>query len=292
LDENHAPPKTLEELQTFADTLETGDILLMHCTHTFGKLAQLGTRSVWDHVAMIVRLPTDDEEAIKARRELIKTSPQPISKTMAWPEPGETGPVEVFEAMGGGVFSYPFAAHVICRGEFCKYVAVRRLRDAQGQPISKERQKKIQDFVHEYWARPYEEGNSGMMELAKPIFRRGPHKMVNKPRDKRKETLDNFFCSELIAEALQAAGILPEDTLNSNELLPAHFAPNKSVDKILERHALCQQHGYKLGPVEVYKAPKTTLHKAIMDRRAELHAKTDRDTGKPILKEEQTTNTK
>ena len=37
-------PKTLKELQEYAEShLETGDLLIMHCTHRFGKIAQLLT---------------------------------------------------------------------------------------------------------------------------------------------------------------------------------------------------------------------------------------------------------
>eukprot|EP00429_Kryptoperidinium_foliaceum_P024322 CAMPEP_0176149664 /NCGR_PEP_ID=MMETSP0120_2-20121206/76373_1 /TAXON_ID=160619 /ORGANISM="Kryptoperidinium foliaceum, Strain CCMP 1326" /LENGTH=65 /DNA_ID=CAMNT_0017486479 /DNA_START=30 /DNA_END=224 /DNA_ORIENTATION=- len=63
---------------------------------------------------------------------------------MPWPKPGEEGPVEVLEAMGGGTFAYPFTAHAICRGRFIKYAAVRRLRNAQGQPLGKEEKAKIE----------------------------------------------------------------------------------------------------------------------------------------------------
>ena len=261
-------PKTLEELQSFGDEhLETGDCLIMHCTHRFGKIAQLMTGSPWDHVAMVVRCPTDDEHAMQARIALIQKAPQPISATMPWPKPGELGPVEVFEAMGGGAFSYPFTAHAICRGRFCKYTAVRRLRNAKGEPLDGEAKQKIEEFVQSYWGRPYEEGRAGMFELARPIFKRNPR--VHKKRDKSQETLDNLFCSELIAEAYQAAGILPEETLNSNEILPSMFAPGKAVDKYLK----VQSHGYTLGEVEIFKAPKSHIHTAILDRRAELKSK-------------------
>jgi hypothetical protein len=94
-------PKTLKGLQEYAESnLETGDLLIMHCTHRFGKIAQLFTASVWDHVAMVVRLPTNDANAMRARMALIQKAPISISKSMKWPTPGQEGPVEVFEAHG------------------------------------------------------------------------------------------------------------------------------------------------------------------------------------------------
>lgn len=169
---------------------------------------------------MSLRLPTNDPDALQARMALIQQSPRPISDTMTWPEPGEEGPVEVMEAMGGGAFAYPFTAHVITRGDFCKYSAVRRLRHSQtGKPLSDIKRKQLEQFVQEYWARPYESGRAGMFELARPMFHRNPARKKNILRDKKQEALDNLFCSELIPEALQAAELLPEETLNSNEIL-------------------------------------------------------------------------
>ena len=73
--------------------------------------------------------------------------------------------------------------------------------------------------MHEFWARPYEQGRAGMFELARPMFHRDPAKKRHTLRDKKQEALDNLFCSELITEAMQAAELLPEDVLNSNEIL-------------------------------------------------------------------------
>ncbi|KAL3925040.1 MAG: hypothetical protein SGARI_005921 [Bacillariaceae sp.] len=274
-------PKTIDELTAFGETLQTGDILIMHCTHTFGKIAQLFTLSTWDHVAMVVRLPTDDENALKARIALIQKSPQPVSETMPWPNPGEEGPVEIFEAMGGGAFSYPFTAHVITRGDFCKYSAVRRLTNKDGEPLDDDRKKKIEEFVQEFWARPYEQGRAGMFELARPMFHRSPAKKRHRLRDKKQEALDNLFCSELITEAMQAAELLPEDNLNSNEILPGMFAPGKAIDKYLAD----EDHGYALGEVEVFKAPQTPLHEAVTERRAKLQHKIKEEAGKDVLDE-------
>ena len=109
---------------------------------------------------MVVRLPTNDANAMRARMALIQKAPMPISKTMKWPTPGQEGPVEVFEAMGGGVFSYPFVAHQVCRGPFIKYACVRKLRDANGKPLGTEARQKLEKFVQEFWARPYESGTS------------------------------------------------------------------------------------------------------------------------------------
>lgn len=169
--------------------------------------------------------------------------------------------MEVFEALGGGVFSYPFVAHQIFRGTFIKYACVRKLRDASGKPLGMEAREKLEKLVvKEFWARAYESGKAGMLELARPIFHHNPR--VDKKRNNTREMLDNLFCSELITEAYQAAGILPEETLNSNEILPSMYAPGKVIDKYLDR----ESHGFKLGPAEIFKAPSTPLSKAVLYR--------------------------
>jgi len=260
--DSHSNPKTLEELTAFGETLHTGDILIMHCTHDFGKLAQLGTMSPWDHVGMVIKCAPQDEAA---RNKLVAEKPPTPSHVMPWPKPAVER-TEVLEAMGGGVFSYPFTTHAICRGNTFKYIAVRRLRNKAGEPLSEEQQRKVEAFVQEFWGRPYEQGNAGYMELARPVLRmRNPN--VHQKRDKSLEQLDHVFCSELITEALQRAEILPEETLNSNEILPSMFAPGQAVDKYLE----VAEHGYRLGEVEVYKAPKTPLNTAILKKREEAH---------------------
>ncbi|CAB9514568.1 Orthopoxvirus protein of unknown function (DUF830) [Seminavis robusta] len=277
---NMTPPESLEELKVFGEGLQTGDILLMHCTHTFGKLAQLMTYNVWDHVAMIVRLD-DDSDITQKRIALIQAKPQPKSSTLDWPLPGSPGygNVEVFEAMGGGVFSYPFVEHAIARGKFCKYTCVRRLRDAQGQPLSSDRRAKIEQFVQDMWGRPYEDsGVAGMSELARPIVKGAPNK--SKKANKDQEALDRLFCSELIAEAYQRAGLLPEESLNSNDILPAHFAPEQCIDTYLK----AETHGYTLSDVEIFKGPTTKLTKVINDRREELRA--NNDDADPALQEQ------
>jgi hypothetical protein len=130
---------------------------------------------------MFVRLPTNDANAMRAWMAFIQEAPMPISKTMKWPTPGQEGPVEVFEGRGG-VFSYPFVAHQICQWPCIKYACVRKLTDANGKPLGTEARQKVEKFVQEFWARPYESGKAGMLELAGPIFHLNPR--VDKKCDK------------------------------------------------------------------------------------------------------------
>ena len=269
-------PQNLDELKQFGDTLETGDVLIMHCTHSFGKLAQLATKSPWDHCAMIVKCR---QENVEDRLELIAAKPQPPSSTVRpWPIPGEPGyeTTEVLEAMAGGSFTYPFSSHVLARGRFCKYIGVRRLRDSKGQPLDKERQERLEKFVQEFWGRPYvKKVSKGLLQIVKPIltFRKlNPHLK----RDKSLEDLEEVFCSELIAEAFQAAGLLPDDTLNSNEILPSMFGPGKDVDRYLRIMNEQRHHTYSLGEVEVFKAPMTPLNTCIIETRERLRMERER----------------
>mmetsp|Transcript_18114 Transcript_18114/g.19634 ORF Transcript_18114/g.19634 Transcript_18114/m.19634 type:complete len:320 (+) Transcript_18114:130-1089(+) len=259
VNETDTNPETLEELGEFGETLETGDCIIVHCTHTFGKLTQIGTHSCWDHVGMIVKCA---EEDVPARLALMADKPIPKSQYMAWPEPRKEK-TEVFEAMGVGCFPYPFTAHVTNRGDTFKYMAVRRLRNRKGEPLDREQKRKIEECVREFWGRPYEAGKKGYLEMARAEFNllSGPN--IHKKRDKSREALDNMFCSELVTEAYQAAGILPELNLNSNEVMPSMFAPGNTIDKYLE----AEDHGFRLTDVEIFKAPGTPLHQAISAKR-------------------------
>eukprot|EP00591_Stephanopyxis_turris_P002367 CAMPEP_0195512216 /NCGR_PEP_ID=MMETSP0794_2-20130614/4247_1 /TAXON_ID=515487 /ORGANISM="Stephanopyxis turris, Strain CCMP 815" /LENGTH=309 /DNA_ID=CAMNT_0040639945 /DNA_START=49 /DNA_END=978 /DNA_ORIENTATION=+ len=269
-------PESFDDLKEFAEgELQTGDILICHCTHTFGKLAQVGTRSTWDHVSMVVRLDDNNlEETIKARTELIKNKSPLDPKfngndvpencpAMKFSMPGEAGPVEVFEAMGSGVHSYPIVEHAIARGPALKYVAVRKLRNSKGEPLDQEARAKCEKFVQEFWGRKYE---THYTELARAILKPKPKGLEKS--DKSQEGLDAVFCSELVAEVYQRMELLPEDTLNSNDVLPGMFAPDHGVDKLLEKGS----HDFKLGEAHIFRAPQTSLSKRINNKRAELWA--------------------
>jgi len=94
---------------------------------------------------------------------------------MPWPQPGEAGrPVEILEAMSAGTFSYSFTAHaIICRGRFCKYTAVCRMRHAQTgeHHWTKKARQKLEAFVPRILGPTLRKrSHVGMLEIAEAHF--------------------------------------------------------------------------------------------------------------------------
>lgn len=259
-------PTSVENLEEYCLNelnLQTGDVLLFHCTHAFGTYVQVVTGLPWDHVAMIVKLQEKDVATLKALMEKTplpdkfagEDIPDEKNVKIEWTEP-KAGQLMVFESMGVGSFAYPLQDLVVFRGKLWKYMTVRRLRDKDDNPLNQESHDAIMDFVKEAWAVPYEKSDfAGTMELICPVIKGSP-KM--RAKDKAGENLDNIFCSELVTEALQRANILPEETLNSNEILPHMYSPGLIIDKYIEKENI-----YKLGKLELLIAPQTSLSENI-----------------------------
>ena len=228
-----------EEVWSQVDQLATGDVLLVKATHTLGRIIQLGDWTDWDHVAMVVRQRGD---GVDARRRLNEAKPMdadmygddvPDGLVMFWPD-FAAGQLQLLEATKAGAFSYPLQELLQMRGKKYSHVALRKL----DPPLSDEQCAKVEAFVSEIWARPYDLPTANLKEVLKALVFDDPGDAV---KDKEDEGMEKFFCSELVAEALQQAGVLPERTLNSNEILPSMFAHGGAVDRILAkegRHTL------------------------------------------------------
>lgn len=219
-----------EDPDSVIANLRTGDVILCHCDHTFGKLTQWADWTSWDHVAMAVRM-SDDPNVVQERLNVMKEKGEfpkgmygkgfeNIEFNYTRPEPGQ---IQLLDAAGEGTFCYPLKERLVNRGEMYQYVGVRKL----DPPLTEEECAKVEKFVQEAWATPYE---TNFMEMLKPILR----KRVNiKKKNKQNETLQNLFCSELTAEALQKSGALTEEYLNSNEVVPSMFNHGGPIDKLM-----------------------------------------------------------
>ena len=60
---------TVEDPETFYDSLQTGDVLLVSQTSDFGALTQTFDKSPWDHCAMILRCTAEGAAAQAAKEE-------------------------------------------------------------------------------------------------------------------------------------------------------------------------------------------------------------------------------
>jgi len=280
---NNTPVRVIEELPVRrAQSIEaeeadlvTGDIILVHCTHEFGKMAQILDHTCWDHVAMIVRT---DEAAVALRIKDIASKPLPTDVAeytaeasgvhskyqdpqMSYSAP-KAGGVELLEAVGVGTFSYPLEECLVARGFKYKYTMIRKLIHGPTgrRGLDAEATAKVHEAVSLLWGRPYEKN---IMESLGAILR-GGDPAQGRHVDKSKEALDSIFCSELVAEIYQRAGLLKEEDLNSNEVLPRMFQPGGAIDDRLSGTE------YRLGSELLLVGPSGPSRDHLERRRDEL----------------------
>jgi len=202
------------------DSLRTGDIFLCHLVHKFGVAIQALDSTPWDHIAVVVRQRGERPSDLKPRPTQ-DVNPD-FYNSVVW-EPMRDGQLQLFETNGTGTWTYPLEQFVRVNSKKCPYIALRRMRwkDDAFRDAALE---KIEEFVREVWGRGYE---TNYLDLESAILGRkpDPHTLV----DKSHEHLSSIFCSELIAEAYQRAGLLPEDTLNSDQCMPSSFSTRRGV---------------------------------------------------------------
>ncbi len=100
--------------------LKTGDILLVRCSHLFGRTVRAATRGQWDHLALLIRRERD-------------------------------GKLCTLEATGDGCHNYTFATRM--QRDKWERVGVRRLSSTLGQ----EQQRTIEAFADEVEGLPYKQ---------------------------------------------------------------------------------------------------------------------------------------
>lgn len=253
-----------EEVRRQVDELRTGDVLLVKSTHAAGRLIQLGDWTHWDHVAMVVRQRGEDV-ATRTERNAEKPLPYemhgedvPERVGMFWSE-FAAQQLQILEATKAGSYCYPFQELLECRGPKYSHVAVRKLEP----PLTDEQCAKVEAFVQEVWGRPYDiVGNVGeFLTGLKAILSDDPGDAL---KNKGDEDLAKLFCSELVAEALQRAEILPEATLNSNEVLPSMFARGGAIDRILAEQGGHYSYG---GKERMLSAPQSEYYELYHEAR-------------------------
>ena len=172
--------------------LKTGDLVLFSGKRVMSAVIKAVTRSRWSHVGMVFNFPEYDFVTV-------------------WES---TIHGEVRDVSSGhlkkGVQLVPLSNRV---HRYNGRIAIRHL----SKPIPKEKIDDLNTLRLELRDRPYEKDR---MELAKAAY--------DGIAGKNEEDLTSVFCSELVAEAYQRAGLLTEDT-PSNEYTPADFSAEKGL---------------------------------------------------------------
>lgn len=205
----------------------TGDVLLFNQSTTPARLTKLFTWSKWSHAAVVVRMADDS--------------------------------LHVLEATGAGVALYTFES-VWRRYHRTTHVAVCRLLVPNG--LTPGDHESLYAFIEKMRGRPYERSIFSLVgkvargarspstgsadDPQQPIMRRSPTDvpvprnyspaLQTRTRRSRSATdMTEVFCSELVAGAFRALGVLAPDAVL--ELLPKHFDSTESGRMALERGA-------------------------------------------------------
>jgi hypothetical protein len=187
--------------------LDTGDLVLFSGTSTFSNLVKFATQGKWSHVGVVLRTLERPGEPLLWESTTLVDVPDV--------ETGEARP---------GVQLVPLRVRV---ERYDGEVTCRRLNRPASGAMAAALAARRRDLAR----RGYEERE---LELLRAVYD-GPGGLS--PR----EALLTVYCAELVAEAYQAMGLLPEwpGGLPSNEYTPLDFC---------EERALALLGGYALGP--------------------------------------------
>lgn len=196
---------------TLRRSLKTGDLLLFSGKSLASDSIKWATFSPWSHVGLVLRLPE-----------------HPF--TCLW----EASPDADLPCLDRGLPA-PGAQLVPLEERLQRYPGSVGLRRLQGTRLRLKDLTALQGLRRQLTGRPYERN---LLELAAAAY--------DGPGGAQKENLASLFCSELVAEAYQALGLLGGGTRQrpSNEYTPADFS---------ERHENLPWQRGRLGPERLLK---------------------------------------
>jgi len=193
------------------EDLKTGDVVLFSGKSGFSRSIKWFTVSRWTHIGMVLRLP-EFSEPLCWESLRIPEIPDVVDGTMK---------------SGVQLLSLPERVRT-SNAE----IGIRQLN----KPITSTMHSAVLDFRETVRDRPYE---TSMLELVRAAW--------DGPFGKNSENLSSLFCSELVAEAYQAMGLLPCDTTGgtpSNEYTPKYFSDEGSLTLL---------GNWSLGPTSIIK---------------------------------------
>ena len=179
------------------NTLKTGDVVIFSGKSAVSNFIKLFSGGKWSHVGMVLRLKELDDAVLLWESTTLSNIPD----------------IET-QAAAKGVQLVPMSQRV---ASYDGEIAVRQLNKA----VSAKMQRALAECRKALSRKPYE---AGEMELLKPAYDGIGGKSSG-------EDLSSLFCSELVAEAYQSMGLLPEypKGLPSNEYTPLDFSAHRSL---------------------------------------------------------------
>ena len=234
--------KTWKNYDDVRDELQTFDVLLeSENKYAPSRITSLFSRSAWTHAAMIVREPSDRVRAaygVETREELAARARE--IRTQLVENPSVNGAqlfleldrildsmeesLYVFEAVRPVVALTPLKEWMTAKQIHMPYkvIVCRRFQEYQGEAKVQWNQEGFEDFMLEVNGLPFTLDANNMI--------RANYQLNTKKYD------GSIFCSELVAEAFQRAGIFSKSRLSSNytpndfsSLVPTKFLLSSSL---------------------------------------------------------------
>ena len=196
------------------ENLQTGDVLLYRTNDLGAYFNSIVQCSFWSHVGLVVR---GDGATLQA---LFPPDYKDVKL--------EDSELCIFEAVPRrGVALFPLRERLTRTANSIHTLAVRQ---RSGPDLSPAQCTALNAFMQEVKGRRLEVGS---FDMARAVL------MCCCRSTADHENWDRFFCSELVAEALQQLGVLREVGLNSNDVLPRTFSSTAGLlaEFCLEGHS-------------------------------------------------------
>ncbi len=230
-------PRQVLHVSALARELELGDLILFQCAHRLANLQRILTGAEWDHgeeVFSILKVACTDHQHI------LSSLPPFIAVALVVDRADGRG-FDLLESTGDGVTCWPLSSRLAAYAtEFTSYMAVRKLRGERTPDL----RRRLHAFVEKVKGRPY--GFPLQTLFAKKFVATSSSSsslallgrwrtLINKgdPPSESSASKDNhdagFFCSNLVAAALQEAGVLANN-INHLFFWPGAFTEGGEVD--------------------------------------------------------------
>lgn len=241
------------------DSLETGDVLLYRTKDIGACFNAWAGWSYYSHVSVVIR---GDPEVL---RSLYPDDYKNCDRNSC---------LAIFESVPNrGVALFPLKARLARTVKSIHHLSMRR---RVGPTVTKQQQLNLEAFVRLVLGRDLEILTLDLVRVAV-----GRH--CASCGGNSTENWNKFYCSELVAEALQQLGIIRENGVNSNDFLPASFAGQRNTSDV---HVLNKKRMHFLDDVclpensyqqeEILITRGCHLVEELLDFKRELRARKDR----------------
>ncbi|KAL0248037.1 hypothetical protein GEMRC1_003276 [Eukaryota sp. GEM-RC1] len=192
--------------EDLAEELHTGDVVLLRSKTIAGAIIRIGSNSEWSHVGLVINPKdcSDSDSSAPKHLLLFESSTNRLSQRSFVTGNAFYGVSIV--SLRPKIFSSIYT-----------YGAVAKL---QGNVDRQKLLEVILDVKQDLFGRPYEQS---MLQLVRSIF--GDSGILRN----RKVDLSSVFCSELVAEVFQRAGLLSK-VRPSSSFVPEDFVPDREID--------------------------------------------------------------